>query len=106
MTDSPAEKTPSAGTKVLKWIGIATAVISLVLGGNQVLKLVNEKRKALAQQEKAMVLVKTAKGQVGMITTVHGKHWNGQTSLHPITAMWQMHRLTLPCNGSAAFFLR
>ena len=65
MTDSPAEKKPSTGTKVLKWIGIATAVISLVLGGNQVLKLVNEKRKALAQQEKAMVLVKTAKGQVG-----------------------------------------
>ncbi len=63
MEKNSASKSQNTGANILKWIGIATAIISLILGSNQIYKLIKENRESKARNEKISVLIKDSHSQ-------------------------------------------
>ncbi|HYV95172.1 MAG TPA: hypothetical protein VE978_25575 [Chitinophagales bacterium] len=61
---SPDDKPQGIGTKILKGIGIATAIISLILGGNQVYKMILERQHRAERDKKIGALLKDSESQV------------------------------------------
>jgi len=63
MKKNSTGKPQNTGSNILKWIGVATAIISLILGSNQIYKLIKENREAKARNEKINILIKDSQSQ-------------------------------------------